>query len=172
MKRRHVLLAVLATFVAGGASAAPPSDASIDRLLTVMRAESLIDQSFTQAQQAMQQVLRQHRGSAGAAPLNEAQQRIADEMAAETDKVFRELVSWAQMKPDMVTLYRDTFTQPEIDGMIAFYETAVGQSMLAKMPQVVQRSMQLTAARMQPMLPRLEAISREAARRMAEAATR
>lgn len=167
MRITSLIVAVLLTGTTHAAVATVPSDASIERLLTLTRAEALIDQSYAQTQQMARQAML---GAPGMGTLNEAQRKIVDEVVEQTSALMREAISWAALKADMMLLYREAFTQQEVDGMIAFYETPVGQSTIEKLPLVMQRSMQLTMARMQPVFPRLQAITQEGARRMKEAA--
>ncbi len=166
MRIKTLIVAVLLAGIAQTAIATVPSDASIERLLTLTRAESLIDQSYAQMQQTSRQALL----SASSGALNEAQQKVVDEVVTQMSQLMREALSWPKLKADMMMLYREAFTQQEVDGMIAFYETPVGQSTINKLPLVMQRSMQLTIARMQPLFPQLQAISEEGARRIKAAA--
>ena len=43
--------------------------------------------------------------------------------------------------PALVKVYTDTYTEEELDGILAFYKSPAGKAMLQKMPQVIQRSM-------------------------------
>ncbi len=54
---------------------------------------------------------------------------------------FMEKVTVEEMDALLVPIYERNFTDAEIDAMIAFYETPEGQSMIAKMPTVMQESM-------------------------------
>ena len=59
------------------------------------------------------------------------------------------------MRPIYLGIYRETFDQAEIDGLIAFYRSPIGQSFVRKMPAVVQRSMAVTQTQMQVVMPKL-----------------
>jgi hypothetical protein len=53
-----------------------------------------------------------------------------------------------EVQPDdlvnlVIPVYDRNFTAEEIDGMVAFYSSPVGQKVLAKMPAVMQQSMQV-----------------------------
>lgn len=43
------------------------------------------------------------------------------------------------MEPIQIPIYRETFEQAEIDGLIAFYGSPVGQAFVNKMPTVSQK---------------------------------
>lgn len=46
----------------------------------------------------------------------------------------------------IVPVYEKHFTEAELDGMIAFYQTEVGQALVTKTPLVMRESMQIGAA--------------------------
>ena len=46
----------------------------------------------------------------------ERARRMFDNVQARVDPMLRELMSWEQLKPDLVAIYSETFTQEEIDG--------------------------------------------------------
>jgi hypothetical protein len=49
-------------------------------------------------------------------------------------------LTWDAMLPEMTAIYKDTFTEPEVREMIAFYRTPTGKKVLDTMPEVMQRS--------------------------------
>ena len=44
-------------------------------------------------------------------------------------------------KPALVKVYTDTYTEDELDGILAFYKSPAGKAFIQKMPEVMQRSM-------------------------------
>jgi uncharacterized protein len=79
-------------------------------------------------------------------------------------QVLREELSWAVMRPGMAQIYRETLTQEEVNGLIAFYRTPAGQALITKMPQIMQRSMVYTQSRMATVSPRIQAAVEQAMR--------
>jgi len=51
-------------------------------------------------------------------------------------------VDYEGLNEIIVPIYAQNFTDEELDGIIDFYRTPVGQSVLTKMPTVVQDSLQ------------------------------
>jgi uncharacterized protein len=45
-----------------------------------------------------------------------------------------------QVRPALAKIYTDTYTEAELDGILAFYKSPVGKAFLEKMPEVMQRS--------------------------------
>ena len=158
-RRMIVFTAALAFSLA--AHAAMPSDASVDRLLEVMRAQ----QNFEGMLRNLEPMMHQGMAAAmqGRTPTPE-QQRAMDNTAASFAKVMREEFSWEAMRALQAQIYRETFTQEEIDGLIAFYESPIGQAFVDKMPIAMQKSMSLMQARIGPMIARMTAAMRDAAR--------
>lgn len=160
--RIRLCIAALA-LTAANAWAVPASQESVEALLQATRAESTINTMYGLVEQSMRQGMQQ---SLQGKPLTAEQQRVVDAMPGKFIAVMREEFNWARMKPLYVQLYRDTFDQEEIDGLVAFYRSPAGQAFVDKMPVVMQKSIALTQAQMQTFLPKMKAAMDEA---MAEA---
>jgi hypothetical protein len=65
-------------------------------------------------------------------------------------------LSWKSLEPDYVELYSQTFTEEEIDAMIAFYKSPAGQSMIAKTPELTQKSSVLVQKKMITLIPQMQ----------------
>ncbi len=72
--------------------------------------------------------------------------------------VVQEEMSWPKLEPQMTDIYAETYTESEIDGILAFYRSPAGQAMLAKTPQLATRSMEITQNRMQAVMPQIQKI--------------
>jgi hypothetical protein len=60
-----------------------------------------------------------------------------------------------------VRVYQKSFSQEEVDGMIAFYKTPTGQALLNKMPLVMQNTMTEMQQMIQPMMKRVQQMQQE-----------
>lgn len=138
---------------------APPSDASIETLLAVTQSEKLVEKSGADMEKYMLSGIQA--GLNGRQP-TEREQQFIDKVARESAAVIREELNWAAMRPLMVKIYQDTFTQEEVDGQIAFYRSPVGAAVIAKMPAVMDATMAAMQQRMGSIMPRLQAIARKA----------
>ena len=135
------------------------TEASVERLFAAMNVERSIGASYAMMDNMMKQ------GMAQALPADPTpQQRQAAEAArASFSAVMREEVSWEKMKPDLVKTYSETFTEAEVLGIVAFYESPAGQAFVAKMPLLMQKSMLATQERMRLLIPRMKAAVEKAA---------
>ena len=62
------------------------------------------------------------------------------------------------MRPVYIQIYQESFTQEEIDGMIAFYQSPAGAAFVRKMPVVMEKSMRIMQVRIAPMMERMKAV--------------
>jgi hypothetical protein len=64
-------------------------------------------------------------------------------------------MSWEKMKSMYVSLYAETFTPGELQGLIDFYKTPAGQKYIEKQPQLQAAILQKSQAMMKDMMPPL-----------------
>ena len=77
--------------------------------------------------------------------------------------ILKEELGWDKVKDQYVQAYRGMFSQEEIDGLIAFYQTPAGQSLVNKQPELANRTMTILQQRMAPVMQRIQKMSEEAA---------
>lgn len=151
-------LAALSLLLATSSAFAQPSEASIDELMEITAMRSMTDSLMG----SLDQLIRRSMADATRnQPLTAEQRRALDAAPARILQVIREEMNWQTLRPIYVQVYRETLSQAEVDGMIEFYKTPVGQATIRKMPALMQRSMELTQARMQGMLPKIEAAMKQ-----------
>jgi hypothetical protein len=151
---RKCLAIAAALFIAVDASAAPPSQESVEALLAVTKTQTMMDSVYGNVEQMMRQGVQQ---AAHGETLSAEQQRVLDAVPARFVAVLREEFNWEKMKPMYVQIYRDSFDQEEIDGLVAFYRSPAGQALVNKMPGVMQKSMAMAQSQMQALLPKMKA---------------
>ena len=152
-----VACAIALATLAGGAHAAASAE-SVDRLMQAMRVQAQLEMIYSQTLPAMQTAMKQ---SLGAQMKSEEAQRMYDTVMPRVNAVIREELSWARLKPDFAAIYAETFSQQEIDGLVAFYQGPVGSALVAKMPQLAQRSTQLMQQRMGPLMQKVMQVTKE-----------
>lgn len=151
---KNLAASLLLACCASLAHAAPPSAESVEKLLEVMRTQDVLDAVHAQLERVMRQGMQ---GALSGKTLTAAQRRALDALPRKLTAAMAPELSWPVLKPDFVRVYSEVYTQEEVDGMAAFYASPLGQGILAKMPQAMQRSMELTQARMVAAMPRLQA---------------
>jgi hypothetical protein len=151
------LLALIAALPAA-ALAAPPSDASVHELLTVMESRKLLDQAIGQLDSMMQASAA--KALAGQA-ISAERQKILDDMRAKMIAIFKKEMSWEALEGPVLDVYKKSFTQHEVDGMLAFYKSEPGKAVTAKMPLVLQHTTQLLHERVAALLPKMQQLQRD-----------
>ena len=144
MKNRVlVLLALTFTLVAGASAQQQPSAShrqAVEELLKVMNISKALDQS--------REVMIKS-------------QIAANPQLAPVEDVMRQFMtkylSWEAVKPGMVQMYAETFTEPEVRELTTFYRTPLGQKTVTKMPELFQKSAALGQKVLQEHLPELQA---------------
>jgi hypothetical protein len=148
------LLSLILALCSLACAAAPASDESIRTLFKIMKTEALLDSIYAGMEPAMRQaVARQAEGK----PLSDEQRRFMERMPQRISEILRSELSWAAVEPMQVAVYRESFEQAEIDALIAFYRSPVGQAFINKMPAVTQKAMAAMQTHMQQVIPRIEA---------------
>ena len=148
-----------------GAAGGPPTEASIKQLLELAQAHKLID--ATQAQMATFMKQNMAQATQGQKITPEIQKDI-DRRQTEMLATFREILDWNKLEPMYVRIYQKSFTQQELDGMIAFYKTPAGQAMVNKLPLVMQNTMSEMQQMIQPLMLKMRQHQQEVAAKIKE----
>lgn len=151
----RLLLAACLALSTFAASAAPPSDADIERLLTASRAQGMLDAILPQ----MEAMQRQQFEQITAGKDLSAEQKVEIErLHLRTSDILRRSLSWEEMRPLYIDVYKKTFTREDVRAMAKFYESSAGKSLLDKTPLLMQN---LMGAVQQKVLPLLEQLKTE-----------
>lgn len=127
---KHLFLVLLVAFATALTAQTDSLDAKIVRLLELSGAE----QQFIGAADNMMALQRQQASYAS----------IPDEWWEEfTRKVHEE--AWNDLAPKLAGVYREVYTEAEIDHQLAYLSDPVTQEIVAKQPAVMQQSMQIGA---------------------------
>ncbi|HSU14806.1 DUF2059 domain-containing protein [Longimicrobium sp.] len=68
---------------------------------------------------------------------------------------FRKYISWAQIEPEFVRLYAETYTEDELRQLAAFYRTPLGRRLMETQPELAARSSEVTQRLLREHLPEL-----------------
>jgi hypothetical protein len=157
--RNAIAILLLLLFSVWPCRAAPPTEESIGTLLTITKSEALLESIFGNLEQAMRQGVVQ---AVAGKSLSAEQQRYLEAVPKRFVGAMREELSWESLKPMYIEIYRDSFTQEEVDGLISFYQSPVGMAFVNKMPVVMQKSMVSMQSRLQPMVEKMKTAMRQA----------
>src|SRR4051812_30136832 len=153
-----IVVVFLLLWVPLAVCAEPASPASVERLLAVAHTEELFRGVQERQRGVTESVLRQVEASRARqgqplSPEAQARMRAAADKAREA---MLEEMGWDKLRPLIVKVYSESFSEEEIQGLIAFYVSPTGRMFVERMPQVTERTMRLIAERMGPMMQRLQ----------------
>ncbi|MDP6038480.1 MAG: DUF2059 domain-containing protein [Candidatus Latescibacteria bacterium] len=158
MKRIILFIALGVGIIAGSACAQDTSQLALaEKLLNSMKIQDTIEQSFAAAKQmlpAQMQKMQHQMGKSDSDP--EALVKSEKMM----DMISQEL-SWEKLKDQYIALYADVFTEAELKGLLAFYESPIGQKFVNKQPELTKRSMILTNRIMLKVVPKMQKMIKE-----------
>lgn len=138
---------------APGPAQGQASEASIKQLLELANAKKLIDTVMGQMDGIMKNAMT---NATQGQPVSPEVQRMYDKSRNEIVTIMKEELSWEKMEPMYLRVYEKSFTQEEVDGMIAFYKTPAGQAVINKMPVVMQNTMAEMQSMMGPIMQRVQ----------------
>ena len=159
---KYVITFALVIVCALLAEAAPPSDQSINEMMSAMQLEGLLNQALKQMDEgitkAMEQGLEQAlKGKELSAP----QKTAVESFRAKFSTTMKDELSVAKVKDIYLQAYRETFTQDEVNAIIAFYKSPAGKAVTEKNPAVKQKAGTLTQGRISPMTQKLQKMQEE-----------
>jgi|GEM_PF-524441 len=159
------VLLVTATPLAFGAGATHPADGKTKLAIELMEI-SHYDQNMKAMQGQIAAMMEQQ--FASSAKCDAAQPTIREFSKAMTDKTSAVLFS-DDLKVDIASVYAEVFSEDELRDVIAFYKSPLGKKLLDRMPELMQKSMQISQQRMQSVMPELEKLGEDYGPRIREA---
>ena len=142
MKLKTLLLPFAALALCANAFAALPSDASLERLYQVQKMDALLDQTFQSVEgivlsdPKIQDFLKN--------PPEDKRPQLEAVLKKYTTQLIAEINTpqvRAQLHKATLDGIKTVYTQEEVNALIDFYGTTVGQSILNKMPRYLETTM-------------------------------
>jgi hypothetical protein len=155
MRIRFVILMVcLAVWTTSTFAAdTPPTEASIKQLLEASQVHKLLDNMMSQMDQLMNQMMQQVTQGQNITP---AVQKQIDAGRAEAMSMMKEILNWQKLEPMYIRVYQKSFSQKEVNDLIAMYHTPGAEALVNKMPLVMQNTMTEMQPLMQPIIQRMQ----------------
>ncbi|MGO4516401.1 DUF2059 domain-containing protein [Terriglobus sp. 2YAB30_2] len=158
---RKILIATAAMLLALPLSARADEAskrAKIEQMLTVLKMEDNFNLLMKQVEQQGRQM---GMSMTNPSQLTDADKKILDNFMTKLMAAMQETMGWQKLKSEFIDLYAKAYTEEEVDGILTFYKSPVGQSMLTKTPQLVQQSMAISQAHMKEIQPKLEQLTED-----------
>ncbi|KAF1071260.1 MAG: hypothetical protein GAK45_00561 [Pseudomonas citronellolis] len=135
-------LCTAALLVGFSSVALADSAAEADKFLKQVHADKLTVPVYAQVQQMFAQRFAQSK-----AP--ESKKAVLDRYQAKANAELDRAVGWDKIKPDLIKLYTDNFSESELKQLNDLYASPLGKKVLEKMPRLTAQSAQLTQAKLQ-----------------------
>ena len=121
---KSIAIFVLGFVFAGALASAQEltKQAKIERLLTVTKADAMLDQTLNQMKGMMASQIPQGGTPEQQARARELQGKILDLVTAR--------MGWDKMRVEFVRIYDELFSDDEINGILAFYQSPAGRATL------------------------------------------
>lgn len=134
--------------------AAEPSDASIKSLLAASSLPAAIEALAASSGQYARSVVGE---ASKGAEVSDAQKKELDAIVEKFSTKVKEEMAYAKVEPQYAAIYKENFSQEEVDGLTVFFKSPAGQAYLKKFPQVLQKSQEVNRGLMVPMMKQLQA---------------
>ena len=121
-------------------------NASAEAFLKMAHADKLGTPVYMQVQQMFAQRFEQTKAPA-------SKKTVLDTYQAKANTALDQAIGWDKLKPDMIKLYTDNFSEQELKDLVAFYQSPLGKKVLEKMPVVTQKSAQMTQQKLESAVP-------------------
>lgn len=140
------------------ALAAPPSDASLSQLMAITNMKQMLTDTYAQIDAMMESMVKQDLKGKRITP---AQQTALNNLEKKMSALFKKEYTWEKLEPKFREIYKGSFTQEEVDGMITFYQSPAGEAVIKKMPVVMQHTMEFMQSEVQTLMPQMQKIQQE-----------
>lgn len=144
-----ILLAIVPLYISAAENA---KSEALKELVEIMDMGAMMEAIHHQLEGAMLHAQQQLN-------VNESERAITEKYHKEVNALIMDQLSWENFEPAVMDIYQNHFTESEIKAMVEFYRSDEGQSILEKMPIVMQESMQMSQAMMQDIIPQIQSLT-------------
>ncbi|SDT98503.1 hypothetical protein SAMN05216296_1072 [Pseudomonas pohangensis] len=97
----------------------------------------------------------------------ESKKAVLERYQAKADATLDKAVGWDKLEPEMVKLYTKGFSEAELNELITFYKSPLGQKVLKQMPALFAESMKMTQAKLEPVVPQINQLLEQMTKELA-----
>ena len=124
------------------------------QLLDLMNADQSIEQAYGQ-------MYSQLSGMAEQLGITEDQRPMFESYLERMVVVMKEELSWERIEPFVIDSYVSVYSEEELNELSEFYASPIGQKFVAKMPELMQATMEMSQKMMGELIPRITEIQQE-----------
>ena len=149
MKKIIILAVVLLTAVGGFCEDEKPVRDAAEKLLNLMNMDKTFDKTMKQAMKMPVNMIESQD-----LPAEEKEKALQSVNASM--KVTLKKFSWKKMKTMFVDIYAEVLSLEELEGLIKFYESPIGQQYIKKQPELTAATMKKMQVLMQDLMPEIQ----------------
>jgi hypothetical protein len=154
---RTVLAALLAC--SSLFAATPEKTAKIEKLFDILKVNRLSDEIAAQLVLQVDRIGQQIAQQAGL-PVEE-RAKATEEVRNKMTAAMKDLTSWERLKPSMIQIYDDTYSEADLDGVLAFFTGPSGQKYLDNSVTIVTRSRDMAGTHVKEAGDAVQALAKE-----------
>ena len=144
---------LLVFFVVSAHADAVSKDCKVHEMLSLMQMAETTNR-LEQAQEQHMRTLTEQQLSG--ATLDADQKKNLEEFQGKVVELLRASNTWKALEPEVVKVYSDTYSESEIDGILAFYHSPVGQKMLSKTDELTNKAIAISQQHMTAVQPQIQ----------------
>jgi hypothetical protein len=155
LKSAVVISSIALLLTASGALAQDAAKtAKIEEMCRLINMDRMMQQAMSQMKTMTEQQMSEMK-------LPPEAKAAAREYQGRMMKLIADRLSWEKMKPAIIQLYSEFFTDEELDGMLAFYRSPAGRAMIEKTPLLLPKVMALFQKQMADIQPEIQKMMKE-----------
>lgn len=134
------------------AYAETPSSTSIEQLINITDSKQQYEQELQYSEQSYNDMMQQLIDSQKNYLAKKDQEKFKT-LQKEMLALMMKESQWEHIKPTMIQIFQEVYTQEEVNSMIEYYKTPIGQSILKKMPLVTEKNNAFLQQQMEKFMP-------------------
>jgi hypothetical protein len=160
MKRLLALLLFLFVIPPVLAQDDTPSEESVRELIGIVESRELLDNAVAQIDGMLKKTLRETLAGQTATP---EQEFIFSESQNKLQALYQAELNRETIEAETIAIYQNALTQAEVDGLIEFYQTDLGQVVREKMPKIKNNTTKIIQNQIILFMPQMKKLQREMA---------
>jgi hypothetical protein len=154
---RYLFIALLTASSLSAAS--PEKTAKIEHLMDVLHVELITNEIHDSLTTAINRISEQIAQQAGfpAAERASATQEVHDKMI----DAMKDMTSWERLKPGMIAIYDEEYTDEQLDAILAFFTSPIGQQYLTKSPELQKKAREMAGTHVKDAGDAVQALAKD-----------
>lgn len=163
MKRLSFVLAALLVLPTLAHADDASRRAKVEEMIRVTKMDQTLTQMMDQMAERMKAMTDRQTANL---KMSAEQRKLFDDYQVHIHQLMADSVSWEKLKPLIISSYSETYTDEELDGILAFYHTPAGQALIAKSPQLVSKTMNLVQKQILEIQPKIQQATQDFTQQM------